>query len=175
MAKHDTKRNARTGVRKTLARPQKGKNVSFFLLVFPSQPSSLHSDAIEPSPHPIMSSRSDGRRSRRSALAPPLLPLAAAAVLMLFCAGGVGASIHEYSRQGFTPKLNSFFFHGGSEGLYASRPPAAGGAVPGAAGKSYISCVSLFFVKIVSFFSLKPANNRVSVRACDWVSMCSFR
>ncbi|RRT75423.1 hypothetical protein B296_00024352 [Ensete ventricosum] len=31
-----------------------------------------------------------------------------------------GASIHEYSSGAFTPRSNSFFFHGGSEGLYAS-------------------------------------------------------
>ncbi|GMI73230.1 hypothetical protein HRI_000992300 [Hibiscus trionum] len=32
----------------------------------------------------------------------------------------VGASIHEYQNQSFFRRSNSFFFHGGSEGLYAS-------------------------------------------------------
>ncbi|KAF8397106.1 hypothetical protein HHK36_016013 [Tetracentron sinense] len=32
-----------------------------------------------------------------------------------------GASIHEYRNEAFTPQFNSFFFHGGSEGLYASK------------------------------------------------------
>lgn len=35
--------------------------------------------------------------------------------------GGVTASIHEYKNEAFIPRFNSFFFHGGSEGLYASR------------------------------------------------------
>ncbi|GLT58804.1 hypothetical protein SLA2020_316680 [Shorea laevis] len=35
----------------------------------------------------------------------------------------VGASIHEYQTEAFTRRSNSFFFHGGSEGLYASRVP----------------------------------------------------
>lgn len=34
---------------------------------------------------------------------------------------GVGASIHEYKNEAFIPRYNSFFFHGGSEGLYASK------------------------------------------------------
>ncbi|KAJ7965158.1 Transmembrane protein like [Quillaja saponaria] len=33
----------------------------------------------------------------------------------------VGASIHEYENEAFIHRSNSFFFHGGSEGLYASR------------------------------------------------------
>lgn len=32
----------------------------------------------------------------------------------------VRASIHEYRSEAFIPRYNSFFFHGGSEGLYAS-------------------------------------------------------
>ena len=31
------------------------------------------------------------------------------------------ASIHEYRYEAFTPQSNAFFFHGGSEGLYASK------------------------------------------------------
>ncbi|KAL3834745.1 hypothetical protein ACJIZ3_009481 [Penstemon smallii] len=34
---------------------------------------------------------------------------------------GVKASIHEYKNEAFIPRFNSFFFHGGSEGLYASK------------------------------------------------------
>lgn len=33
----------------------------------------------------------------------------------------VRASIHEYRNEAFIPRYNSFFFHGGSEGLYASK------------------------------------------------------
>ncbi|MCE3049268.1 hypothetical protein HAX54_044489 [Datura stramonium] len=34
---------------------------------------------------------------------------------------GVNGSIHEYKDEAFIPRFNSFFFHGGSEGLYASK------------------------------------------------------
>lgn len=33
----------------------------------------------------------------------------------------VDASIHEYQDDTFIRRSNSFFFHGGSEGLYASK------------------------------------------------------
>lgn len=33
----------------------------------------------------------------------------------------VGASIHEYQNETFIRRSNSFFFHGGSEGMYASK------------------------------------------------------
>ncbi|KAL2541855.1 Lung seven transmembrane receptor family protein [Abeliophyllum distichum] len=44
-------------------------------------------------------------------------------LLLLFSwsKNGVTASIHEYKNQAFIPRFNSFFFHGGSEGLYASK------------------------------------------------------
>lgn len=32
----------------------------------------------------------------------------------------VNASVHEYHNEGFIHRSNSYFFHGGSEGLYAS-------------------------------------------------------
>uniref|UniRef100_A0A0E0NUN5 GOST seven transmembrane domain-containing protein n=1 Tax=Oryza rufipogon TaxID=4529 RepID=A0A0E0NUN5_ORYRU len=48
--------------------------------------------------------------------------LAALAVLLALAARGADASVHEYSGGGFAPRANSFFFHGGSEGLYASDP-----------------------------------------------------
>ncbi|KAL0359098.1 UNVERIFIED_CONTAM: Transmembrane protein 87B [Sesamum angustifolium] len=41
-------------------------------------------------------------------------------ILLLFCGNRVRASIHEYKNEGFIPRFNSFF-HGGSEGLYASK------------------------------------------------------
>ncbi|KAH7677679.1 Transmembrane protein GPR107/GPR108-like protein [Dioscorea alata] len=45
-------------------------------------------------------------------------------LLLLSCPSGTQASIHEYFNGAFTPRNNSFFFHGGSEGLYAA---ASGG------------------------------------------------
>jgi hypothetical protein len=51
------------------------------------------------------------------------LPLALGlSIVALFAARGADASIHEYAAGGFAPRANSFFFHGGSEGLYASDP-----------------------------------------------------
>lgn len=34
----------------------------------------------------------------------------------------VESSIHEYRNEAFIPQFDAFFFHGGSEGLYASKP-----------------------------------------------------
>jgi hypothetical protein len=51
------------------------------------------------------------------------LPLALGLTLLaLLAARGADASVHEYAGGGFAPRANSFFFHGGSEGLYASDP-----------------------------------------------------
>ncbi|KAK3014930.1 hypothetical protein RJ639_009946 [Escallonia herrerae] len=42
-------------------------------------------------------------------------------LVSLLWATRVRASIHEYKKEAFIPRFNSFFFHGGSEGLYASK------------------------------------------------------
>ncbi|CAH9060010.1 unnamed protein product [Cuscuta epithymum] len=42
-------------------------------------------------------------------------------LLYLILIAGVQGSIHEYKNEAFIPRYNSFFFHGGSEGLYASK------------------------------------------------------
>ncbi|KAJ0520670.1 putative transmembrane protein GPR107/GPR108 [Helianthus annuus] len=39
----------------------------------------------------------------------------------LYLIAPIGASIHEYRNEYFTPQLNAFLFHGGSEGLFASK------------------------------------------------------
>ncbi|XP_061966217.1 uncharacterized protein LOC133690075 isoform X2 [Populus nigra] len=49
----------------------------------------------------------------------------------------VEGSIHEYRNEAFTPKTNAFFFHGGSEGLYASKAPPDSSATT-QSGKSFI-------------------------------------
>ncbi|XAR66038.1 hypothetical protein NMG60_11012086 [Bertholletia excelsa] len=41
-------------------------------------------------------------------------------VFLSWLMADVRASIHEYHNETFIPRFNSFFFHGGSEGLYAS-------------------------------------------------------
>ncbi|KAK8586603.1 hypothetical protein V6N13_010191 [Hibiscus sabdariffa] len=43
--------------------------------------------------------------------------------LYLSCFFITQVSIHEYQNQSFFRRSNSFFFHGGSEGLYASKLP----------------------------------------------------
>lgn len=42
------------------------------------------------------------------------------ALLLLHCRYSL-ASIHEYDNEQFEPQSNSFFFNGGSEGLYATK------------------------------------------------------
>ncbi|CAL4922514.1 unnamed protein product [Urochloa decumbens] len=60
------------------------------------------------------------RPPRRAAPLPLALGLS---LLALLAARGADASVHEYAGGGgFAPRANSFFFHGGSEGLYASDP-----------------------------------------------------
>nr|XP_010921164.1 transmembrane protein 87B isoform X2 [Elaeis guineensis]XP_010921165.1 transmembrane protein 87B isoform X2 [Elaeis guineensis] len=54
----------------------------------------------------------------------------------------VFASIHEYSNEAFAPRSNSFFFHGGSEGLYASEVNLSS---PNSDGKSFIGFESVTF------------------------------
>ncbi|RLN42619.1 transmembrane protein 87A [Panicum miliaceum] len=58
------------------------------------------------------------RPPRRAALALAL----GLSLVALLAARGTVASVHEYAGGGFAPRANSFFFHGGSEGLYASDP-----------------------------------------------------
>ncbi|CAA2985931.1 transmembrane protein 87A [Olea europaea var. sylvestris] len=64
---------------------------------------------------------------------------------------GVDASIHEYKNEAFIPRFNSFFFHGGSEGLYASKilePPKMTTNDDNAKplnGKSFIRFESIIF------------------------------
>ncbi|XP_051180789.1 uncharacterized protein [Lolium perenne] len=57
------------------------------------------------------------RQPRRGGLA-----VLALAIAIALAARGADASIHDYSGGAFAPRANSFFFHGGSEGLYASDP-----------------------------------------------------
>ncbi|WOL14764.1 transmembrane protein 87B [Canna indica] len=53
------------------------------------------------------------------------------------------ASIHEYSNGVFIPRSNSFFFHGGSEGLYASAEVNI--TAPVSEGNSFIQFESVVF------------------------------
>ncbi|XWS13043.1 hypothetical protein CRYUN_Cryun36dG0003400 [Craigia yunnanensis] len=63
----------------------------------------------------------------------------------------VDASIHEYRMEAFSPKSDAFFFHGGSEGLYASKlhePTIASSETKQPLkGKSIISFDSVTFVR----------------------------
>uniref|UniRef100_A0A0D6QXL7 GOST seven transmembrane domain-containing protein n=1 Tax=Araucaria cunninghamii TaxID=56994 RepID=A0A0D6QXL7_ARACU len=63
----------------------------------------------------------------------------------------VNASIHEYNKGRFSVQGNSFFFYGGSEGLYASQNQNETG---GTKGKSFIKFES------ISFKRSKEAANR---------------
>ncbi|KAE9596003.1 hypothetical protein Lal_00030746 [Lupinus albus] len=58
----------------------------------------------------------------------------------------VCASIHDYQNETFIHRSNSFFFHGGSEGLYASRVPSFNDIEDNSLnGKSFIRFESITF------------------------------
>ncbi|KAK2376256.1 Lung seven transmembrane receptor family protein [Trifolium repens] len=62
----------------------------------------------------------------------------------------VGASIHDYQNETFIRRANSFFFHGGSEGLYASKPISFNHSLSSSqdnfpTGKSFIRFESITF------------------------------
>ncbi|KAI4355987.1 hypothetical protein L6164_000041 [Bauhinia variegata] len=61
----------------------------------------------------------------------------------------VNASIHEYRNETFTHKSNAFFFHGGSEGLYASKIRDSGVAIneKPLKGKSFIRFETVTFIR----------------------------
>ncbi|KAJ4704224.1 Transmembrane protein like [Melia azedarach] len=61
----------------------------------------------------------------------------------------VSGSIHEYRNEAFIMQSNAFFFHGGSEGLYASKilPPSDSSTDKPPKGKSFIRFESVTFVR----------------------------
>ncbi|KAE8735767.1 Detected protein of confused Function [Hibiscus syriacus] len=70
--------------------------------------------------------------------------------LSCFSITQVGGSIHEYQNQSFFRRSNSFFFHGGSEGLYASKLHVDPNKKPSPEdnhlnGKSFIRFESIIF------------------------------
>ncbi|CAI0459221.1 unnamed protein product [Linum tenue] len=71
--------------------------------------------------------------------------LALALCLCCFCDTRVGASIHEYEDGVFVRRSNSYFFHGGSEGLYASRNHDHIQEDKTVKGKSFIRFESVIF------------------------------
>ncbi|CAD5162964.1 unnamed protein product [Musa acuminata subsp. malaccensis] len=73
---------------------------------------------------------------------PDLVHLGVLLGFLLLCYRA-GASIHEYSNGAFTPRSNSFFFHGGSEGLYASA--VVNITAPSSDGDSFIQFESVTF------------------------------
>lgn len=70
----------------------------------------------------------------------------------------VKGSIHEYRNEAFTTKSNAFFFHGGSEGLYASKASRhLDSSASSQSGKSFIRFLSFFLFNFlvgwISFYS----------------------
>ncbi|KAI3517506.1 hypothetical protein L1887_16721 [Cichorium endivia] len=58
----------------------------------------------------------------------------------------VKGSIHEYNNEGFIPRFNSFFVHGGSEGMYASKVHGNGSTEDKPInGKSFVRFESIIF------------------------------
>ncbi|KAK2998823.1 hypothetical protein RJ639_023208 [Escallonia herrerae] len=59
----------------------------------------------------------------------------------------VNGSIHEYQNELFIPQSNAFFFHGGSEGLYASKAHDSSSPDRPVKGKSFIRFESVIFAR----------------------------
>lgn len=59
----------------------------------------------------------------------------------------VESSIHEYRNEAFIPQSDAFFFHGGSEGLFASNVIASSPENKGYKGRSFIRFESVTFVR----------------------------
>ncbi|KAK3015801.1 hypothetical protein RJ639_007226 [Escallonia herrerae] len=59
----------------------------------------------------------------------------------------VNGSIHDYQNEPFIPQSNAFFFHGGSEGLYASKSHDSSSPVKPVKGKSFIRFESVIFAR----------------------------
>ncbi|CAI0552290.1 unnamed protein product [Linum tenue] len=74
-----------------------------------------------------------------------LYHLALALCLSSLCDTRVGASIHEYKDGAFIRRYNSYFFHGGSEGLYASKNHDDIQEDKPVKGKSFIRFESIIF------------------------------
>ncbi|URE23061.1 lung seven transmembrane domain containing protein [Musa troglodytarum] len=99
---------------------------------------------------PSASYTREREREREEFLAPEMRPrrrpdlvhLGVLLGFLLLCCRA-GASIHEYSNDAFTPRSNSFFFHGGSEGLYASAQVNI--TAPSSDGDSFIQFESVTF------------------------------
>ncbi|KAJ0102388.1 hypothetical protein Patl1_06770 [Pistacia atlantica] len=78
-----------------------------------------------------------------------------------FLINQVNASIHEYKNEGFIHRSNSFFFHGGSEGLYASKVQGihtentTSNEDKPLKGKSFIRFESITFRRIKEFAEKK--------------------
>lgn len=71
-------------------------------------------------------------------------------ILLLVSILSVDASIHEYRVESFSPKSNAFFFHGGSEGLYASKIHQTSSSSSSSSpekGKSFIRFDSVTFMR----------------------------
>ncbi|KAJ4720241.1 Transmembrane protein like [Melia azedarach] len=88
--------------------------------------------------------------------------IASVVIIYLSCLlmNKVNASIHEYHNEAFIRRSNSYFFHGGSEGLYASKvradtdKPASNEDKP-LNGKSFIRFESITFRRTKEFAQKK--------------------
>ncbi|KAA8539701.1 hypothetical protein F0562_026393 [Nyssa sinensis] len=67
---------------------------------------------------PLSAGRGRGAKPTASKLGAQRINRTSSGIYLIF---EVKASIHEYKNEAFIPRFNSFFFHGGSEGLYASK------------------------------------------------------
>ncbi|CAN6467643.1 unnamed protein product [Victoria cruziana] len=80
-----------------------------------------------------------GRRREKGALGAAAEVVVVLGFIIFFLSAVVEGSIHEYEEGTFTPQMNSFFFHGGSEGLYAPKNATSPN------GRSFIQFESVTF------------------------------
>ncbi|VVA14436.1 PREDICTED: transmembrane [Prunus dulcis] len=76
------------------------------------------------------------------------------------CIVQCNASIHEYRNEAFSPQSNAFFFHGGSEGLYASK--VHGSADSSSTDNHHLKGKSFIRFESVTFVRTKESANKQS-------------
>ncbi|KAG8481418.1 hypothetical protein CXB51_026245 [Gossypium anomalum] len=121
----------------------------FFTAFASVRPHFCIADDPRPQPKKEMLQDMKQRQFRRGRIK---IPMFVVCVGLFLCFSNVNASIHEYRMEAFSPKSDAFFFHGGSEGLYASKlheptTDASSETKPSFKGKSIISFDPVTFVR----------------------------
>ncbi|XP_062003817.1 uncharacterized protein LOC133721266 [Rosa rugosa] len=79
---------------------------------------------------------------------------------LILIINGCNASIHEYRNEAFTPQSNAFFFHGGSEGLYASKVVDSSSSSSSSSSDTHVKGKSFIRFESVTFVRTKESANK---------------